>query len=75
MLVDNVDATTMHVLDFYQNLFSKQSKMPVDYSLVADIVPFLVTSEDNLSLTRMPSVDEIQAIIFDMDPSSSPGPG
>ena len=56
MLVDNVDAIATHVLDFYQNLFSKQSKMPFDYSLVTDIVPSLVTLEDNLTLTRMSSV-------------------
>ena len=59
MLVDNVDTIATHILDFYHNIFLEQSKMPVDDSLVADIVPSLVTSEDNLSLTRMPSVDEI----------------
>ena len=59
MLIDNEDAIAMHVLDFYQNLFSEQSKMFVDYFLVAYIVTSLVTSEDNLSLTRMPLVDEI----------------
>ena len=48
--------------------------MHVDYSLVVDIVPSLVALEDNLTLTRMPLVDEIRVVIFDMDPFSSPGP-
>ena len=63
----------MHVLDFYQNILLEQSKMLVDYSLVEDIIPSLVNSVDNLSLTWIPSVDEIRAVIFDMDPSNSPG--
>ena len=40
-------------------LFSKQSKIPIDYSLATEMVPSLVSSEDNLNLTRMPSVEEI----------------
>ena len=46
----------------------------IDYSLVAEMVPSLVSSEDNLNLTRMPSVEEIRSVIFYMDPFSAPGP-
>ena len=34
ILIDNDDDITTHVLDFYKNLLSEQSKIPLDYSLV-----------------------------------------
>ena len=54
--------------------FFEHSKMHVDYSLVENIIPSLVSSKDNLNLTRMPSLAKIRLVIFDMGPSSSPGP-
>ena len=42
--------------------------------MVADLVPPMVTATDNDFLVKMPSIDEIRGVVFDMDPSSAPGP-
>ena len=57
VLVDNSDDIVAHVLEFYKDLFLKQSKIPIDYPVVAEMIPSLVYLEDNLNLKRMPSVE------------------
>ena len=64
VLVDNTNDITTHVLEFYKHLFFEQSKLPLDYSLVPEVVPTLVTSKDNSNLTRMPSLEEIHVVVF-----------
>ncbi|XP_026451545.1 uncharacterized protein LOC113351837 [Papaver somniferum] len=39
-----------------------------------DVIPSLITSEDQEMLDVIPSREEIKNIIFEMDPDSSPGP-
>ena len=41
---------------------------------MAEVVSTLVISKDNSNVTRMPSFEEIRAVIFYMDPSSAPSP-
>ena len=73
-LVDNEDEISDHILGYYKELFSEKVDYPVDYSIVEDIIPSLVTSQDNSELIRIPSFDEVQRVVFDMDASSAPGP-
>ena len=64
-----------HVLDFYQSLFSEQgSSNSIDYSIIDDVVPSMVTDVENSALVTIPSSDEVKAAVFSLDPSSSPGP-
>ncbi|XP_026416977.1 uncharacterized protein LOC113312440 [Papaver somniferum] len=39
-----------------------------------EVVPQLITEEDQSFLDAIPSAEEIKAIVFDMDPESAPGP-
>ncbi|KAK9289093.1 hypothetical protein L1049_017564 [Liquidambar formosana] len=62
-----------HIVDYYTTLYSASS--PTLHSdLVDSIIPQMVTEEENILLTSVPSAEEIRAAIFSMDPHSSPGP-
>ncbi|XP_042492896.1 uncharacterized protein LOC122072597 [Macadamia integrifolia] len=41
---------------------------------ILDCIPAIITIEDNDFLSSSPSDEEIKAAVFDMDPSSAPGP-
>ncbi|PNY05480.1 ribonuclease H [Trifolium pratense] len=43
-------------------------------SIVRDIIPQLVTNEDNVMLTKVPSNEEIKAEVFAMNSDGAPGP-
>ncbi|PON99833.1 hypothetical protein TorRG33x02_042510, partial [Trema orientale] len=44
-----------------------------DFSIISDIVAFLVTAEENAALIALPSEQEIRNTVFSMDPLSAPG--
>ena len=74
VLVDDLVQIAAHVLNFYKDLFSEELTPPLDFSMVADLIPPMVTAMDNDFLIKMPSSDEIRGVVFDMDPSSALGP-
>ncbi|XP_050222822.1 uncharacterized protein LOC126672915 [Mercurialis annua] len=74
VLSDNMEHISNHITSYYANLFSATRGRPSDLQIVKNIIPHLVTDEDNDGLTRCPSNDEIRATVFDMDGSSAPGP-
>ena len=45
-----------------------------DFSLIDTVIPQLVSEEQNVELTRIPSSDEIKQTLFSMDADSAPGP-
>ncbi|PON59864.1 hypothetical protein TorRG33x02_286660 [Trema orientale] len=61
-------------VDFYASLFFKPNHSPSDFSIIREHVPTLVTQQDNACLLSLPLEQEIRNIVFDMDPSSAPGP-
>ncbi|KAK3184200.1 hypothetical protein Dsin_031486 [Dipteronia sinensis] len=63
-----------HVSFFYQHLFSDPGIDNLDFSLIREHVPSLVTVDDNASILRVPSFDEVRSTVFAMDPLSAPGP-
>ena len=64
-----------HILHFYSQLFSSNAvNAAQDFSLVHEVIPSLVTEEDNHRLLHLPSSEEIRVVVNDMDGSSAPGP-
>ncbi|KAK3192976.1 hypothetical protein Dsin_024286 [Dipteronia sinensis] len=62
-----------HVSSFYQHLFLDPGIDNLDFSLIREHVPSLVTVDDNASILRVPSFDEVRSTVFAMDPLSAPG--
>nr|XP_028947429.1 uncharacterized protein LOC114820607 [Malus domestica] len=62
-----------HVVNFYQSLYNS-SFTPTGIEDVCGVIPPMVSEEENLSLSCLPSADEIRSVVFSMDPSSAPGP-
>ncbi|KAK9904622.1 hypothetical protein M0R45_000540 [Rubus argutus] len=62
-----------HIVDFYSSLFARVADYH-DASLVNQVIPSLVSEEDNYALIAPPSAEEIFMAIKSMDSDSSPGP-
>ncbi|KAL2506264.1 Uncharacterized protein Adt_21885 [Abeliophyllum distichum] len=59
-------------VSFFQELLST-APQPVN-PIRPDIIPTLVSEEDNLQLNRIPTLAEVREAIFSMDPDSVAGP-
>ncbi|XP_042515388.1 uncharacterized protein LOC122089763 [Macadamia integrifolia] len=53
--------------------FHKMDLM-VNSNDILSCIPEIITMDDNLTLMAVPSIDEIKAAVFDLDPSSALGP-
>lgn len=62
-----------HVVGFYEELFATTDPC-FDNGLIEEVIPLLVTSEDNIMLTKLPSVEEVKLAIFSMNGDGVPGP-
>ena len=60
------------MVNYFLTFFSSSST-PIDYSDVAEVIPKLVSIEDNDMLIRIPIVSDIKTVVFDMDPHSALG--
>ncbi|XP_019240872.1 PREDICTED: uncharacterized protein LOC109220861 [Nicotiana attenuata] len=58
--------------DHFQELFTDQGGMIREDLL--SCIPNLITEEDNTALSKEPTIDEIKAVIFSMNPTSAAGP-
>ena len=75
MLSTDASLIEQHILHFYSQLFSSNAvNAAQDFSLVHEVIPSLVTEEDNHRLLHLPSSEEIRVVVNDMDGSSAPGP-
>ena len=64
-----------HVVDFYKNLFNGHSTVcSGDFSIIPEVIPYLVLEEDNLVLTREPTAEEVREATFSMNEHSVPSP-
>ncbi|KAK2644637.1 hypothetical protein Ddye_019832 [Dipteronia dyeriana] len=73
--VISVDLTDIkyHIVRLYMNLFSSDSaQIDEDLSTVDDIVPSLVSQEENSPLVTIPSADVIHDAVFAMDALLAP---
>lgn len=62
-----------HVVGFYEELFATTNPC-FDNGLIKEVIPLLVTSEDNIMLTKLPSVEEVKLAVFSMNGDGVPGP-
>ncbi|KAM2909038.1 hypothetical protein COP2_048488 [Malus domestica] len=62
-----------HVVNFYQSLYNSSFTL-TGIEDVCGVIPPMVSEEENLSLSCLPSADEIRSVVFYMDPSNAPGP-
>ena len=60
-----------HIGDFYTDLFSCKTKPA---RIVKDIVPNLVSDNENSALVAVPNDSEFRKVVFSLDPNSTPGP-
>ncbi|KAK3218439.1 hypothetical protein Dsin_012409 [Dipteronia sinensis] len=72
-----VDQTVIrdHIVRFYVDMFSSDSDLiDQDIYILDDIVPSLVSQEENSLLVAIPSADVIHDAVFSIDALSAPGP-
>ncbi|KAL8511851.1 hypothetical protein ACS0TY_018328 [Phlomoides rotata] len=62
------------VVQFYTELFMAQDQATYDDSVLGAFIHPVVDAAENDALIALPSVEEIQRAIFDMEPLSSPDP-
>lgn len=62
-----------HVVSFYEKLFCTENNCN-DNGLIEEVIPSLVTLEQNLMLTNLPSLDEVKEAVFSLNSDGSPGP-
>ncbi|KAL8502778.1 hypothetical protein ACS0TY_021769 [Phlomoides rotata] len=62
------------VVQFYTELFNAQNHDTYDDTNLRDFILLVIDLVDNDMLTALPSGEEIKRAVFDMEPSSSPGP-
>ncbi|WCJ21304.1 hypothetical protein M5689_003468 [Euphorbia peplus] len=74
ILSSSGDETENHVFNFYTNLFHFDGINPLPLDCVREVIPTMVNSEDNDSLTCSPLDEEIKLSTFSMDRESAPGP-
>lgn len=68
----DLDITSNAVVDYFKSLYAA-SPPDEDFSF-CNLIPSIVTDDDNNSLTKAPSESEITNAVFSMDPTSSLGP-
>lgn len=59
-------------VSYYASLFTGQSTI-VDNTLLS-YIPRLITTKDNLQLTRMPIEEEVKQTVWALDPQSAANP-
>lgn len=59
-------------IEYYQKMFSQEAQR-IDLQFI-DLIPKMITEEDNNSVINTPSKEEVKQAIFDIDPRSTGGP-
>lgn len=72
VLVDDKQTIADHVVQYYQELYSSTSSC-IPSAEMSNIIPSLVTENDNNFLTAIPTDEEIKSCVFSMDPGSALG--
>lgn len=62
-----------HILDFYKGLFTTDNNCQCN-DLISRIIPNIVSAEDNIMLTNLPSKEEVKNVVFSKNNDGAPGP-
>ena len=63
-----------HIRNFYQKFFSNGKTFVRNSGIIKDLVPQLVTNEENAYLTAALSDAEVRGVVFSLNVNSAPGP-
>ena len=75
VITDDQSIVKDHIIRFYEDLFSLNlAQIDQDLSIVDDIVPSLVSQEENSLLVAILSAEVIHDTVFTMDALSAPEP-
>ncbi|XP_062013933.1 uncharacterized protein LOC133730332 [Rosa rugosa] len=72
-VIDDPKEISDHVINYFSDLFTADSSV-IDTGLVSQVIPKIVTNEENAQLTAIPTSEEIFQVMCSMDHNSSPGP-
>jgi len=72
-VITDSTAIKLHILSYYQAIFSMDNNCALN-TLIDDIIPSLVTDEENHLLLRLLLHDEIKAAVFALNADGAPGP-
>jgi hypothetical protein len=72
ILTDPQDIAS-HIVDYYKNLFSTNSQV-LPNNLIGNVIPSLVSDNENNILTAIPDSEEIKQAVFTLSGDSAPGP-
>ncbi|VFQ85160.1 unnamed protein product [Cuscuta campestris] len=70
--IEDHQQISSQAIDFFQKLFSEESRGTIDYSSLACISP-RITDEDNQQLVASPSLEEVKDAVFSLNPNSAAG--
>jgi len=70
-ITDSRDIET-HAVNYFQDIFGTNN-VYISNDLVSRTIPTMVTTEENIVLTVMPSFDDIKKTVFDMNTDGAPG--
>lgn len=73
LILDNQSDIEAHVLVYYTSLYSSHNAC-FNNGLIDRVVSNLVTMEDNVFLTNLPSMEKVRSTVFSMNASGAPGP-
>lgn len=69
---DNPDTIKQEAVSFYAKLFTAE---PIqDEDLLLNVIPSLITAEENVQLIALPQISEIQEVVWSLNPKSAPRP-
>lgn len=73
VILDKAEDIEQHVLQYYKALFATDNSCCPN-QLVEDVIPPLVSAEDNVMLTNLPSREEVKNAVFSLNANGAPGP-
>ncbi|KAH0684689.1 hypothetical protein KY289_022441 [Solanum tuberosum] len=70
--VEGTTQVATATVNYFSNLFKVED---IDENNdIFNVIDRVVTREDNISLTSLPSIQELKDVVFSIDPDSAPGP-
>lgn len=73
VIIEEQETMEQHVLNFFSSLYASSNECEPN-DLIKKVVPSLVNTTDNDSLTCLPSHEQIKQVVFSMNGDGAPGP-
>lgn len=71
-IISSTSQIENHVVSYFEGIFNTENNCSPN-DLIELVIPNIVSQEDNLMLTKLPSVDEIRKAVFAMNSVGAPG--